>query len=66
MNATILITIQFISLIVMIGTAEDVFTTIFPTLFFSLAFIVFAQCSIYIGKNEKWLIKDKQIENNNL
>lgn len=66
MNATILTTLQFISLIVMIGTAEEVFTTILPTLFFSLAFIIFAQCSIYIGKNEKWLIKEKKLENNNL
>ena len=30
MNATTLIAIQFISLIIMIGTAEELFTTIYP------------------------------------
>lgn len=57
MNAKILTTIQFISLIVMIGTAEELFASLLHTLLFSVSFIAFAQCSIYIGKNEKWLTR---------
>lgn len=58
MNAKILITIQLTSFIIMLGTAEQLFTKTFPTILFLLSLILFAKSSIYIGKNEKWLIKD--------
>ena len=43
MNAKILTTIQFISLIVMIGTPEELFASLLHTLLFSVSFISFDQ-----------------------
>ena len=59
MNAINLITIPIIGLVTMIGTAEGLFTSTISTILFALAFATFAQCSIYIGKNKKWLIKEE-------
>lgn len=55
MNAKILITLQVTSFIIMLGTAEQLFVKIFPTMVFLTSLILFAKSSIYIGKNEKWL-----------
>ena len=60
MNAKFLIALQIASFIVMLGTAEQLFTKTLPTIFFMLSLLLFAKCSIYIGKNEKWLINDCQ------
>ena len=60
MNAKLLIALQIASFIVMLGTAEQLFTKTLPTIFFMLSLLLFAKCSIYIGKNEKWLINDCQ------
>ena len=60
MNAKLLIALQIASFIVMLGTAEQLFTKTLPTIFFMLSLLLFAKCSIYIGKNEKWLINDSQ------
>ena len=64
MNATTLIAIQFISLIIMIGTAEELFTTIYPTMLFAGSFIAFALCSIYISNNKKWLLRENEQKSN--
>ena len=55
MNAKKLISLQLTSFIVMLGTAEQLFTNILQTVFFLTSLLVFAKCSIYISKNEKWL-----------
>ena len=60
MNAKLLIALQIASFIVMLGTAEQLFTKTLPTIFFMLSLLLFAKGSIYIGKNEKWLINDCQ------
>ena len=60
MNAKLLIALQIASFIVMLGTAEQLFTKTLPTIFFMLSLLLFAKCSIYIGKNENWLINDSQ------
>lgn len=58
MNAKILISLQLTSFIVMLGTAEELFTNTLPTIFFLTSLLLFAKCSIYISKNEKWLRSD--------
>lgn len=55
MNAKILISLQLISFIIMLGTAEQLFMNILSTIFFLISLAVFAKCSIYINKNEKRL-----------
>lgn len=63
-NIAVLITsLQIISLITMIGTAETLFVNSIATIFFILSFITFARCSIFISKNEKWLARTKTKEN---
>ncbi|MBQ8336724.1 MAG: hypothetical protein IJY44_04255 [Bacteroidaceae bacterium] len=58
MNTKILLTIQLISFIAMTGTAERLFSAVAPTVIFLLSFIAFVRCSIYINKNEKWLLNE--------
>ena len=58
MNAKILISLQMTSFVIMLGSAEQLFTKTFPTIVFLMSFIVFAKSSIYIGKNEKWLTNE--------
>lgn len=58
MRTTTLMTIQFISLALIISCAEKLLTEIFPTIIFLSAFIVFASCSLYISKHEKELIRE--------
>ncbi|MBR2318045.1 MAG: hypothetical protein IKA52_00020 [Bacteroidaceae bacterium] len=62
MNARLIILLQAISFIVMLGTAEQLFANIVPTILFIASFILLAKCSIYIGKNEKWLLKENDGE----
>lgn len=62
MNAKILISLQLISFIIMLGTAEQLFSKLFPTIFFIASLVLFAKCSIYISKNEKWLIDENKNE----
>lgn len=58
MNAKILISLQLTSLIVMLGTAELLFVSTIPTIVFITSLALFAKSSIYISKNEKWLLND--------
>lgn len=58
MNAKILISLQLTSLIVMLGTAELLFVSTIPTIIFITSLALFAKSSIYISKNEKWLLND--------
>ena len=44
----------------MLGTAEMLFVNTFPTILFITSLAIFIKCSIYIGKNEKWLIYEKE------
>ena len=60
MNAKILLSLQLTSFVIMLGTAELLFVKIFPTLLFLASLAIFIKCSIYISKNEKWLIYDKE------
>lgn len=62
MNARTILLIQAISFILMLGTAEQLFTNIIPTIVFILSFVMFARCSIFINKNEKWLMKENREE----
>lgn len=58
MNAKILISLQLTSFIIMLGTAEQLFSNTVSTIFFLTSLLLFAKCSVYIGKNEKWLRND--------
>ena len=55
MKATTLITIQFISLMVIIGSADGVLKEALASLLF---FLAFAASSIYISRNNKKIIRD--------
>lgn len=58
MNAKILISLQLTSFIIMLGTAEQLFSNTVSTIFFLTSLLLFAKCSVYISKNEKWLRND--------
>lgn len=58
MRTTTLMSVQFISLILMIGCAESLLCKTLPTILFILSFMVFAACSIYISRHEKKLIRN--------
>lgn len=58
MKADTLITIQLISLALIIGSAEGFLENIISSITFTAAFIVFAVCSIYIGRNKKEIARD--------
>ena len=58
MNAKILISLQLASFIIMLGTAEQLFVNTIQTIVFLTSLALFTKISIYISKNEKWLIKD--------
>ncbi len=58
MKANTLISIQLISLALMIGCCESILDEFLPTMAFVVSFIIFAACSIYIGKNQKKIIRD--------
>lgn len=59
MSPHLLLFTQFSMFIIMLGTAEELFVSKLPTIAFITAFFIFAWLSIYIRKNEKWLIKKK-------
>jgi hypothetical protein len=56
-NATLITSLQVLSLIIMIGTAESLFSSIAATSAFIISFVIFARCSIFINKNERWLAR---------
>ena len=58
MRATTLMTIQIISLALIVGCAENFLEETLPSILFVSAFIIFATCSIYIGRHEKEIIRD--------
>ena len=58
MGANTLISIQFISLALMIGCCENILDEVLPTIIFVTSFTTFAACSIYIGRNKKKIIRD--------
>lgn len=58
MNAKTIIALQFVALMIMVGTVESLFDKLPQTILFIAAIVAFAMCSIYISKNEKWLLKD--------
>lgn len=58
MNAKTIIALQFAALMIMVGTAESLFDKLPQTILFIASIAAFAMCSIYISKNEKWLLKD--------
>jgi hypothetical protein len=45
----------------MLGSAESLFSGTIGTLVFFTALAVFAKCSIYINRNDRWLLRN--IEN---
>ena len=58
MNAKIIIALQLAGLILMLGTAENLFNNLISTIIFTASLLLFIKCSIYISKNEKWLLRD--------
>lgn len=64
MNARILLILQFVSLIVILGTAESLFTNRIATIAFATSFVTFARCSICISKNSKRLLRELENEKN--
>lgn len=62
MKASTLISLQLTCIIIMAGTASMIFRSIIATTLFILSFIVFIQCSIYIEKNKKRLLREHNRE----
>lgn len=58
MRTTTLMTIQFLSIVLMLGSAEGLLCDTLPSVLFILSFAAFAACSIYINNHEKELIRD--------
>ncbi|MBQ8543256.1 MAG: hypothetical protein IJ436_07275 [Bacteroidaceae bacterium] len=58
MKTTTLMTIQFLSLILIIGSADGLLHSALSTIIFFASFAAFATCSIYIGEHDKELIRD--------
>lgn len=58
MNAKILLTLQLTSFVIMLGSAESLFSGTIGTLVFFTALAVFAKCSIYINRNDRWLLRN--------
>lgn len=58
MNTKILLLVQLASFILMIGTAERLFSSLTATIIFIIAIATFAKSSVYINKNEKWLLRE--------
>ena len=58
MRATTLMTIQIASLALIVGCADNMLEKTLPSILFITAFITFAVCSIYIGRNEKRIIRE--------
>jgi hypothetical protein len=62
MKAGILLATQVAMFVIMTGTADSLFTSRISTVVFAVAFLLFAKCSIYIGKNSKRLLKDNSYD----
>lgn len=62
MNVKLLLFIQIASFLLMLGTAEHLFTGIISSIIFVLSFVMFARSSIYINKNEKHLLRNWKAE----
>ncbi len=58
MRATTLMTAQITSLALIIGCADNFLEKPLPSILFISSFIIFAACSIYIGRHEKEIIRD--------
>lgn len=58
MRATTLMTIQLVSLALIVGCADNMLEKTLPSILFVTAFITFAACSIYIERNEKRIIRE--------
>lgn len=63
MNVRLLLFTQTASFILMLGTAEHLFTGIISTIVFVSSFALFVKSSIYINKNEKWLLRNSNADN---
>lgn len=58
MNAKQILSLQIASLITMLLTAENLFSSRGATLIFATSLFLFARCSIYINKNSKRLLRE--------
>ncbi|MBO7302535.1 MAG: hypothetical protein J6U58_07510 [Bacteroidaceae bacterium] len=63
-TATFITSLQIASLIMMLGTIDAFFVEKAATILFILSFATFARCSIFISKNEKWLTRINNQNNN--
>ena len=62
MSVKLLLFIQIASFLLMLGTAEHLFTGIISSIIFVLSFVMFARSSIYINKHEKRLLRSCKVE----
>jgi uncharacterized membrane protein len=60
MTPQVLLLAQLAMFLTMLGTAESLFTSRMATIVFFISFFIFVRCSIYIGKNEKWLVREEE------
>ena len=58
MKATTLISLQFIAIIVMIGTGSTIYRNNYSAIPFVIALLVFIRCSLYIEKHGKRLLME--------
>lgn len=58
MRAKDLMTVQLISLLLLIASANSIFDSYFATFVFIVAFAVFSRCCIYAEKHQKRLLRE--------
>ena len=58
MKATHLLVLQLTTLVIMISTIENLFENKTASIFFAIALVIFARCSIYINRDSKRLLKE--------
>lgn len=62
MRTTALMSLQLLSLLFLVGSANSVLENTFATTVFAISFFSFAACSIYISKHQKRLLREIERE----
>lgn len=62
MKTTVLISLQMISLLMLIGSANNLFESVLATTVFTTSFFTFAACSIYISEHQKRIMRELERE----
>jgi uncharacterized membrane protein len=58
MKSTNIITVQIVSFILILLTANNLLEDVSATILFTLSFCTFAHCALYINKHQKELLRE--------